>query len=69
MFLMFTAYAILGQNDSDDEIVKIMNVSPDGAVVVVVVVVDGWISSSLTDWTLPLLLNIPVTYVVYIDGV
>ena len=41
MFLMFTAYAILGQNDSDDEIVKIMNVSPDGAVVVVVVVVDG----------------------------
>ena len=41
MFLMFTAYAILGQNDSDDEVVKIMNVSPDGAVVVVVVVVDG----------------------------
>ena len=41
MFLMFTAYTIIGQNDSDDEIVKIMNVSPDGAVVVVVVVVDG----------------------------
>ena len=27
MFLMFTAYAIIGQNDSDDEIVKIMKMS------------------------------------------
>ena len=41
MFSIFTFYAIIGQNDSGDEIEDQENVSPDGAVVVVVVVEDG----------------------------